>query len=287
MWTLERETGMRHARRKFMLAIVGLCLAILLLWATFSGALGSDDGMPAMAAGVAGLLIFGVAGYFVVAAGIAARAAARLEAGTDVIARWRVPSPTWQRFRDIRLEETGVRVPKLKGLLFAPRAVAGNETVEIVCGARGALIDGCYFSLAPGRGAGMEQAGLVLTDPPCVAIIVGMLAGAHGSPRTTRWLLLLPIPPEARNEANRAIRHYASAADSVRDIGDLAHAYPRRARILFWALLIPAVVAAITGVALEANDYPGALPAWLGITGIMSTLGILLIAAAVRFSRRR
>ncbi|WP_178133954.1 hypothetical protein [Vineibacter terrae] len=278
---------MRHPRRKLVLAVVGFGLAIFLLWATFSGVLGPDDGTPAMVASVVGLLILGVAGYFVVTGGMTARAAAQLEAGTDVIASWRVPTAIWQRFRNIRLEGTGVRVPMLKGLLFAPRAVAEGETVEIICGARGALIDGRYFSLAPGRGVGMEQAGMVLTDPPCVAIIIGLLAGAHGSPRTTRWLLLLPIPPGARNEANKAIRHYAAAVDSVRDIGDLARAYPRRTRILFWAILIPAVVAAITGVTLEVNDYPGELPAWLGITGIMTTLGTLLVAAKVRFSGRR
>jgi hypothetical protein len=278
---------MRHPRRKFVLAIVGLFLAIVLLWATFSGLLGPDDGTPAMVVGVLSLLILGIAGYFVVTAGITARAIARLEAGTDVIARWQVPASVWRRFRDIQLEETGVSVPMLKGLLFAPRAVAGSETVEIICGARGALIDGHYFPLAPGRGVGMEQAGMVLTQPPCVAIIVGLLAGAFGSPRTTRWLLLLPIPPEAQNEANKAIRHYAASVDGVRDIGDLARARPRQARIVFWAVLIPAVVAAIAGIALEVNDYPGELPAWLGITGIMVTLGTLVIAAKIRFSRRR
>lgn len=278
---------MRNARRIFVLALLGLALSALLLWAAFSGTLGPEDSIPTTLSGISGLLIFGIAGYFSIAAGTTARAISRLAVGVEVVARWTVPVQVWQHYRDIQLAETGLKTPMLEGLLFSPRAAVTDEAVEIICGARGVLIDGRYFALVPGRGTGMEQAGLILTNPPCVAIIIGMLAGAHGSPRTTRWLLLLPIPPEARDEANKAIQYYAAATHTVRDVVDLARAHPRRANALFWSVLIAAVLMAVVGIVLEVSDYPGELPAMLGITGIMITLGVLVIAAAIRFSRGR
>lgn len=285
----ERDTGgqgMRNAQGKFLISLTVLGVAILLLWASLSGALGADDGRAATAAGLGGTFLLLTAGYFTVASAFAGVGAARLRAGVGVIARWRVPQETWRSYREIRLEQTGVSVPMLKGLLFNPRSrAAGN--VEIICGKRSVLIDGCYFSVSPGRGAGMEGAGLVFTRPACIALVIAMIAGAHGSPRTDRWLLLLPIPDEARDRANEAVRHYAAEVANVRDIVDFARAAPGTARRLFWAILILSIAAAGAGILMEANDYPGTLPAFLGISGMMIALGTLIIGLKVRLSGRR
>lgn len=278
---------MRNAERKFAISLAGFVIAMLLFGASLQGALGPDDGWPATIAGVGGLMLMLVTGYIAVVSARAGIGAARLRAGSDVIARWRVPAETWRAFRDIRAEQTGVSVPSFRGLLFAPREVGAGEAPEVICGTRSLLIDGCYFAVSPGRGTGMEQAGLVPTRPPCVALIIAMMGGAHGTALTRRWLLLLPVAPDAQDQADAAIRHYAAEVAKVRDIGDLAWSHPLRAAALFWGVLLASIAAAAAGVAMEVNGYSGTLPAALGISGFMVGLGTLIIGLKVFLSRRR
>jgi len=277
----------RHPQQTFLIALVGLGIAAALFRAALSEVFGPEDSGPTMAAGLASLLGLLVAGYFVVASALAARGVARLARDGEVIARWHVPAATWERYCEIKLADARVSLPGLSGLLFEPRRKVAVDAVEVVCGKWGVLIDGCYFSAAPGRGAGMEQAGLVHTQPPCVALVIATRAGAPQALRTVRRLLLLPIPAGTEREANKAIVHYAAAVEGVRDLGDIARAYPGRARAIFLGVLATCGLAAGVGIALEASDYPGDLPAMLALPGILIGLGTLILGWRFLYFRPR
>lgn len=266
---------MRNPARKFAYGLAALALAAVLLWLAFGEVVGPEDSQATMIAGFAGLLLLMGGGYFAVAGAGSAAGSARLLRGEGVIARWDVPRATWEAFRAIELEQTGVSLPGLDDLYFTPRGTAPAGPVPIICGEKGALIDGCYFALAPGRGAGMEQAGMVLTRPACLALVIAMPGGAGQIMR--RFLLLLPVPVGAEAEAQTALRHYLRAIDSVRDLGDLAEASPRAARRIFGIALTASVSAAAVGIGLETIDYPGLWPDVVALTGIMGTLALLLL----------
>jgi hypothetical protein len=272
-------------KKTFSLSLAGAGIGAVLMGTSISGALGPDEGMPASVAGVGGLLVLLVAGYFAVTSGLATWRVARLRNERNVVARWTVPAATWNQFCEIGLAQTGVDLPGLESLRFQPRRRDGAETVEVVCGRHEVQIDGRVFSVAPGRGMGLEEAGMTHTEPPCVALVIaGRLGGPH-SWSAVRSLLLLPIPRGAESEAHRAIRHYDEAARSVRDLGDTARANPVAAKVLFWSILLGSSLAGAVGIWLEAADYPGALPGVLGIVGIMAALGTF--ALGVAFGARR
>jgi hypothetical protein len=278
---------MRRPLRKFVFALVCLAIAAIVFRAALSEVFGPEDSGLTMAAGPASVLGLMIAGYFVVASALAARGVARLAKDGEVIARWTVPAATWDRYCDIKLADARVSLPGLSGLMFEPRRKTTTDSVEVVCGKWGVLIDECYFSVAPGRGAGMEQAGLVHTQPPCVALVIATRTGAPHVLRTVRRLLLLPIPGGAEREANKAIVHYAAAVEGVRDLGDIARASPGRAKAIFFGVLIACGLAAGIGIALEASDYPGDLPAMLALPGILIGLGLLILGWRFQLFRLR
>lgn len=276
---------MRVSTFRFAISFVLVGIAVLLLWSTDAGWVERHGEGAVAAAGVTGLLLLLVAGYFLLRSAWAGLGSARLRAGIGEIARWRVPPDVWRKYLQIGIHHTGVDVPHLEGLAFTPRRDENGHDVEIICGRRSVLIDGAYFDLSPGRGVGMEEAGLVLTQPPCVAFVLARVITVQPYPRHVRTLLLLPIPDEARQRANHAIHHYVAQVESVRDIGDLARANPGKAKFLFWTVLLLSIVSAVAGFSLEWSDYPGTLPAYLGITGTMIGLGTLVIGLKVWISR--
>lgn len=278
---------MRHPQRTFVIALLCLAIAAAVFGAALSEVFGPEDSGATMAAGLGSVLGLLVSGYFVVASALAARGVARLANEGEVIARWDVPAATWERYCAITLADARVSLPGLGGLMFEPRRKAAAEAVEVVCGKWGVLIDGHYFSAAPGRGAGMEQAGMVHTQPPCVALVIATRAGAPRALRTVRRLLLLPIPGGTEREANKAIVHYAVAVEGVRDLGDIARASPGRARAIFFGVLVACGLAAGVGIALEASDYPGDLPAMIALPGILGGLALLILGWRFQLFRLR
>ncbi len=278
---------MRRPQRKFVIALACLAIAAAVFGGALSGAFGPEDSGATMAAGLTSGLGLLVAGYFATAAALAAWGAARLADDRQVIARWTVPAATWEQYRAIRLADARVGLPGLSALMFEPRRMTTQDAVEIVCGESGVLIDERYFGIAPGRGAGMEQAGLVQTRPPCVALVIATRSGAPHALRTVRRLLLLPIPGGAERESNKAIVHYAAAVEGVRDLGDVARANPGRAKGIFVAMLAACGLAAGMGIRLEVSGYPGDLPAVLALTGILVGLASLFLGWRLLANRPR
>lgn len=260
-----------------ILSLAGLVLAVGLFKAATAGFFGGEDAVATLIAGGGSVILGLVACYFVVASALATRGAALLRQGKDVIASWRVEPGEWERYSRVTLSDSGVSLPFLEALKYTRRKAAYEAPVEVICGKRGVLMDDCYFALAPGRNAGMEQAGMVLTDPPCLAFVLRAHIPGSGAIRIIRTLLLVPAPAHARSEAQRALRHYCDAIDQVRGFDTIVQANPRRARAIFWIALGASVAAAVTGIYLETIDYPGTWPDALGITGIMLTLATLLL----------
>lgn len=268
---------MRNPGPKFFIALAALAIAASLLWLSLSGSLGAEETTPAMAAGMVGFAVLAVAGYYTVASALVAVASARLRAGIGVVARWRVPAHDWERFRAIGLADTGITMPSLRGLHFAPRRVTPPGGVEIIAGRRGALIDECYFALTPGKTNGLEAAGWAPTDPPCIALVIKFWTHTPSSSSTSRGLLLLPVPSGARAEGALAVDHYRAAVAGMQDLGTLARRYPARARFVFWFVLSISALAGALGFVFEFAGMPGELPAYLGITGTMAALGTLVL----------
>lgn len=194
---------MRNPMRKLAYGLLGLCLAVPLLWLGSSGRLAPEDSNLSLGLAMIGFTMLCVSGYFMPASLLAARGRARLLAGTDVIARWNVGAADWERFRSIDLAASGIRAPLLKGLHFTPRPAPATG-VDVVAGTRSVLIDDCYFSLRPSKSDGMESAQWARTTPTCIALIIR----PYTQGATHRWLLLLPVPRAAMDAAGLALRHY-------------------------------------------------------------------------------
>ncbi len=198
--------------RKLVYALAALGAGTLLIWLSMSGRLGSEDATLSLGAGMAGFTLLCVGGYFIPASLRAARGRGRLLAGTDVIARWHVGVDDWERFRAIDLAASGVRAPALEGLQFIPGPCHAAGT-GIIVGKQSLLIDDCYFRFTPHPGDHyVESAHWLGTKPRCLAFIIvsSPVGGKFG-----RWLLLLPVPAEARDAGMEALRYYTGAVSGA------------------------------------------------------------------------
>lgn len=148
------------------------------------------------------LVVFGL--IFGLHAARDARAGARIRAGADVIARWRVGPAEWERF---------VAFDAARGESFASAAWLPSETpadgVEIVVGAGHVLLGDALVAF---EDALVKTSLLCLvelpSDPPCLELVV-MTRGKSESV----FFLRLPVTENARADAERAVTHLHDRAE--------------------------------------------------------------------------
>lgn len=263
---------MRNPGRKAIYGIICMLLSGAILYVLPPGFMDDPESIPTLATAMA-LSILGVSGAYLLFSG--SYRAVRMKdllAGRGVIASWHVPPDVWARFCAISLKDTGVTIPCLRGLDFIPRRTTPRQGVTIVAGDHGAIIDDCYYGFSR-RGIDiLEQAGMIMTNPRCIALVITRV-----EPRINRWLLLLPVGPGAEAEARRALLHYSGRVAERRDLRATSAANPRIARRVLAGLLLVSIVSAAAGFYLRSTGDTGDVSAGLAITGIMIGLATLLL----------
>lgn len=265
---------MRNPGRKAIYGILCILLAGAILRLLPHGFMDDFESIPTLATAMA-LFMLAVSGLYLLFSG--SYRAVRMKsllAGKGVIARWHVPPDVWTRFRAIRLEDTGVNIPTLRGLDFIARRTTPSGGVTIVAGDHGAIIDDCYYGFSRRGVDTLEQAGMTMTDPRCIALVIARIANET---RINKWLLLLPIAPGTEAEANRALRHYSGRVAERRDLRAITAANPRIARRVLGVLLCLSVASAAAGFYLRSTGSTGDFSAGLAITGIMVGLATLFL----------
>ncbi len=112
---------MRNPGRKTIYGILCIALSGAILYFLPHGFMDDFESIPTLATAMA-LFMLAVSGLYLLFSG--SYRAVRMKsllAGKGVIARWHVPPDVWTRFRAIRLKDTGVAVPNLRGLGFIAR----------------------------------------------------------------------------------------------------------------------------------------------------------------------
>ncbi|MGA9581344.1 MAG: hypothetical protein WBR13_05180 [Allosphingosinicella sp.] len=265
---------MRNPGRKAIYGILCILLTGAILWLLPPGFMDDPESIPTLATTMA-LFMLGVSGVYLLLSGsYRALRMKSLLAGEGVIARWQVPPDVWTRFRTIGLEDTGVRIPNLRGLDFIPRRTTPSAGVTIVAGDHGAIIDDCYYGFSRRGIDSLEHAGMTLTEPRCIALVIARIANET---RINKWLLLLPVAPGAEDQARRAFLHYSGRVAERRDLRAIAAANPRTARRVLGVILGLSIACAAAGFYLRSIGDTGDVSAGLAIAGIMVGLATLFL----------
>ena len=141
-------------------------------------------------------------------------------------------------------------------------------------GYHGAVIDDCYYGFSRRGIDTLEQAGMIMTDPRCIALVIARIANET---RINKWLLLLPIAPGAEAQARRALIHYSGRVAERQDLRSISAANPQIARRVLALLLFLSIGSAAAGFYLRATGHTGDVSAGLAITGIMLGLATLFL----------
>lgn len=265
---------MRNPGRKAIYGIFCMLLSGAILWSLPAGFMDDPESIPTLATSMALFTLGGCGLYLLFSGTYRALRMKSLLAGKGVIASWHVPPDVWTRFSAIGLKDTGVTVPNLRGLDFVPRRTTPRAAVTIVAGDHGAIIDDCYYGFSR-RGSDMlEHAGMIMTDPRCIALVIARIANET---RINKWLLLLPIAPGAEDQARRALLHYSGRVAERRDLRAISAANPRIARRVLASLLCLSIGSAAAGFYLRSTGNTGDFSAGLAITGIMMGLATLFL----------
>lgn len=214
----------------------------------------------------------------------AARGRARLLRGEGVIARWQVFPAEWEQFRRLDSDRSA-KAFSLGNDLWIRRA-APMEPVEVIVGAKGAMVDGSWHPLTP-RGLPELRGVSWLEGPPiCLEFSLLYPPGRYGSsvPKTLR----IPVPPSARAAAARVVAHFEPI---TRRHPPLALRNPPKTYRVCAILVLGGAVAAILGYALAraAPDGSGSLvPLGLLVAGtILGAFALILALATFLLTRRR
>lgn len=263
---------MRNPGRKAIYGFLCTLLCGAILYFLPPGFMDDPESIPTLATSMA-LFMLGICGLYLLFSGsYRAIRMKSLLAGKGVIASWHVPPDVWTRFRSISLKDTGVNVPCLRGLDFVPRRTTPPQGVTIVAGEHGAIIDDCYYGFSRRGSDVLEQAGMIMTNPRCVALVITRV-----EPRINKWLLLLPIGPGAEAKANRALLHYYERVAERRDLRAISAENPRIAYRVFFAFMLLSIASAAAGFYMRFTGDSGDVSAGLAITGIMVGLATLFL----------
>lgn len=213
----------------------------------------------------------------------AARGQARLLRGEGVIARWQVLPGEWEQFRRLDSNRSAAAVA-LGNDLWVRRA-APMEPVEVIIGAKGALVDGSYHPLSPRALPELRGVSWLEGPPDCLEFALLYPPGRYGSavPKTLR----IPVPAGARAAAGRVVAHFEPI---TRRHPPLALRDPPRTYRVCAILVLGAAAAVILGYVLARIRPDGAdslVPLGLMVAGtIFGTFALILASATFLLTRR-
>jgi hypothetical protein len=150
------------------------------------------------------------------------------------------------------------------------RKAAPFGPVEVIVGARSAMIDGSYHSLRPGGLPELRGVSWIEGPPTCLEFRLLYPPGRYGSPVPTA--LRIPVPASARAAAVQVFDHFERL---TRRSPGLALRNPPRTYRVCAALFLGAVVA--SGIAYA---FFGTLPEDAGQLVLMSLLIVAAVLAA-------
>jgi hypothetical protein len=230
------QPGMRNPDRKAVYCFLALLMSGGLIRFGAVRLERFEEDLPGAGAIALGCAIVPFALYTLIEALFAIRGRALLLLGRDVIARWRVHPAEWNSFRALDSRRSGEDVSLGNDLWIRRPAPAGP--VEVIVGARSALVDGSYHSLKPGGLPELRGVSWLEGPPACLEFELRYPRGRHGPPVPTT--LRIPVPAGARAEASRVFEHF-DRATRPRPAVALPDR-PRRYRA-FW-VIVPAAAAA-------------------------------------------
>ncbi len=271
---------MRNPLRKAGVFLgIGLAGSVLVWLSTLAHAArgeSSESILPLVSGVVLGLVGFS----FLLQSLFYVLGSAKLRAGRHVIARWHIDAGDWDRFREFdraRSRESAALVNDLWIRKDTPRS-----GVEVIVGRTSLLVDGSYHVLRPGGQP--EVRGVQLrTQPGGLPFVEFEIAYVNRyGVATTRLVLRVPFPDQARQQAQRVLAHFQGV---TRPRTALALRNPRRTIVVCLVVAGLAASAAAAGFAMNANGHDGNLPALLGVGGTLVGLAALLLVGLVAILR--
>lgn len=207
---------------------------------------------------------------YLVQALFAIRGQAKLLAGIGVIARWQVDPLEWERFRGLDKRRITDPYPVPNDMWIRKAAPFGP--VQVIVGARSAMVDGSYHSLRPGGLPELRGVSWIEGPPTCLEFSLLYPRSRYGGKVATS--LRIPVPASARAAAVQVFDHFERL--TRRSPGLALRNLPRTYRVCA-ALVLGAAVACGIGYALF-----GTLPEEAGQLVLLSLLvgGAVLAAFA-------
>lgn len=272
-----RSFGHFRPDRKARLWLAILVAGVLLLVAGLASwsANGSETRFSAAAIGLG--LVGSILGAFL---GWAFRRTAAemaaLRGGIGVVGRWTLPPATFELFQARERMRGADEEPN--GYLLPDTTPA--QGIEIIFGEDCLVIDQSYFGLPVAGMSKIRDVELVRANPSFLRFrtsVTSLTPTLTSSAVVNRGELRVPIAPSADYPATRVLDHYTAM------LSGRAVARPDQWRTRKrWGLRIAAcsTVVGVIGFALEALGIgKGTVAPVLGISGVVMTLGGLVIAA--------
>jgi len=151
-----------------------------------------------------GLTVAPFAFLFMVQALFAALGKARLLAGHRALARWHVYPAEWEQFRALDARRSGGD-SALVNDLWVRKAVPA-ESVEVIVGETGLLVDGSYHGLRPGGLPELREVRWLDGPPTCLEFSLVYPRSRYGG--TVPTTLRVPVPAGSRGAAQRVVDHF-------------------------------------------------------------------------------
>lgn len=274
---------MRNPARKALYCLILVLVSAGLIWFGIERYETIGENWGSAGPMMLGLALLPFPLVYLVQALFAIRGRAKLLAGVDVIARWQVDPLEWERFRGLDERRITDRFPVPNDMWIRKAAPFGP--VEVIVGAKSAMVDGSYHSLRPGGLPELRGVSWIEGPPTCLEFRLLYPRSRYGG--TVATSLRIPVPASARAAAVQVFDHFERL---TRRSPGLALRNPPRTYRVCAALFLGAAAAGGIGYALFGTlpEDAGQLVLLTLLIGaaVLATFAVVLALATFLLTRR-